>query len=153
MKPGPKPTPTTLKLVRNNPGKRKLPANEPRLSPQLPPCPERFDERRRGAWSYLAKELIGMGVLTSADGVALELAASLLARYREADEHLQAEGQIMTSKEGGLYQSPWGGLSSNLEKKLWNALAAFGMSPADRSRVQVSAPPAESDYEKSRKRS
>jgi P27 family predicted phage terminase small subunit len=152
MRPGPKPTPTTLKLVRNNPGKRKLPENEPRLPRQLPTCPERFDETRRRAWSDLAQELLGMGVLTAADGIALELAASLLARYREADEHLQAEKQILTSKEGGLYQSPWGGLSSNLEKKLWNALAAFGMSPADRSRVQVSAPPAESAYEQARKK-
>jgi len=152
MRPGPKPSPTTLKLVRGNPGKRPLSKDEPILPVKLPTCPAGFDDRRRQAWSDLAQELLSMKVLTEADGVALERAATFLARAREADDHLQAEGQLLVSKRGGLYVSPWAGISSNVEKKLWNALAAFGMTPSDRSRVHASKPDEASGYEQSRKR-
>ncbi len=139
---GPKRKPTALKLVAGNPGHRKLPKNEPKLAPQLPLCPASFDSserglRRRRAWSNLAQILLGMRVLTVADAIALEIAAIDLARVREADEHLQAEGEMLKSKRGGLYVNPWAGVLANAEKKLWNALACFGMTPADRSKVST----------------
>jgi P27 family predicted phage terminase small subunit len=139
---GPKRKPTALKLVSGNPGHRKLPKNEPKLAPQLPACPTSFDDsergmRRRRAWSDLAQILLGMRVLTVADAIALEIAAIDLARVREADEHLQVEGEMRKSKRGTEYVNPWTGVLANAEKKLWNALACFGMTPADRSKVST----------------
>ena len=45
-KPGPKTTPTKLKILHGNPGKRELPKNEvePKQSDKAPPAPKYLDK-------------------------------------------------------------------------------------------------------------
>ena len=59
--PGPPPTPTNLKLLRGNPGKRKLNANEPDPEPAIPPCPSHLDKVAKKEWRRISKELLALG--------------------------------------------------------------------------------------------
>ena len=59
--PGPPPTPTNLKLLRGNPGKRKLNTNEPDPAPAIPPCPGHLDKVAKKEWRRISKELLALG--------------------------------------------------------------------------------------------
>lgn len=71
-KPGPRPQPTNLVLLRGNPGKRTRP-EEPKPAPVVdtkPPAGMSADAEK--LWKRLAPELSRVGLLTIADTVALE---------------------------------------------------------------------------------
>src|SRR5438477_525461 len=70
---GRKPSPTQLKLVRGNPGKRPIrAAGEPKPGHTLPEAPVHLSARAKAAWGQIAPILSRMGVLTEADAVAGE---------------------------------------------------------------------------------
>lgn len=131
--PGPKPTPTAIKVQRGNPGRRPLSQNEPKLAVVLPPHPKDLSPSELAAWSDLSGPLLKMKVLTEADAVVLELAAVELALYREAREHIAKEGTV--DREGDI--NSWLQVREGAWKKLFRMLAACGMTPADRTKVSV----------------
>ncbi|SPO68124.1 protein of unknown function [Pseudomonas sp. JV241A] len=69
---GRRPTPTELKLVRGNPGKRPINKNEPKPAKRIPSAPGHLSSEGQVAWGRLTVLLDRMGVLTEADGFALE---------------------------------------------------------------------------------
>ena len=90
---GRKPSPTQLKLVRGNPGKRPIrAAGEPKPGHTLPEAPVHLSARAKAAWGQIAPILSRMGVLTEADAVALELLCEAYADYSEARDELRAFG-------------------------------------------------------------
>ena len=64
---GRKPTPTALKVLEGNPGKRKLNDNEPRPEKKAPSCPKWLEPEAKKEWRRLAKKMEQMGVLTEVD--------------------------------------------------------------------------------------
>ena len=82
---GRKPTPTALKMLEGNPGKRPLNVNEP-----IPPkgdikCPSWLLPEAKKEWKRLAPSLEAMGVLTMADLTAFEGYCQAYARWKEAE--------------------------------------------------------------------
>lgn len=69
---GRRPTPTELKLVRGNPGKRAINKKEPQPARHIPSAPAHLTCEGQVAWGRLTVLLDRMGVLTEADGFALE---------------------------------------------------------------------------------
>ncbi|MEO0035368.1 MAG: hypothetical protein RLZZ501_1391, partial [Pseudomonadota bacterium] len=61
---GRRPTPTHLKLVRGNPGKRPLNEAEPTPARALPSPPAHMSDEAKVAWGRMATLLDQMGVLT-----------------------------------------------------------------------------------------
>lgn len=80
--------PTALKLVQGNPGKRALNPAEPKPARALPSPPDHISIRARNAWGRVATMLDRMGVLTEADGLALERLCECYADILEARESL-----------------------------------------------------------------
>ena len=68
--PGPPPTPTNLKMLRGNPGKRKLNTNEPDPPPAIPSCPSHLDKVAKREWRRISKELFEMGIISKLDRAA-----------------------------------------------------------------------------------
>ena len=58
---GRKPTPTALKVLEGNPGKRKLNDNEPRPEKKAPSCPKWLEPEAKKEWRRLAKKMEQMG--------------------------------------------------------------------------------------------
>ena len=138
MSVGRKRTPTILKLLKGNPGRRPLPKGEPRLPACVPDRPAELSVDECRAWSDLVAALTPMRVLTIADGILLELMAIELASYRRAAQDVRERGEILTSKRGAELVNPWLRARAASHKRVFQMLGACGLTPADRSKVIAS---------------
>lgn len=112
---GPRPTPTNLIALRNNPGKRAINRHEPKPRGKAE-CPQWLSSAARKVWRRRAPELNRLGVLTSVDTevfaeycaaaaklAALEveiqrLEARQAAAYRAAEIVLTVYGMVLTGR-------------------------------------------------------
>ena len=67
---GRKPTPTAIKELEGNPGKRKINEAEPKPEKKAPPCPKWLEPEAKKEWRRLSKQLEQIGVLTEVDQAA-----------------------------------------------------------------------------------
>lgn len=115
--------PTALKILQGNPGKRKLPKNEPK--PKVgAEAPVWMTKRARLIWDRLAPQLTETKVLTVIDAEPLAILCTLLVEFRRQARRAQP--------------------SSRLAAECRAYFGRFGMTPSDRSRVSV-APDAPAD--------
>jgi P27 family predicted phage terminase small subunit len=154
---GRKPKPTALKIVTGNPGKRKLNEREPKPGTGRPPLPAWLDELLpdpsegqsgkearsaiRSAWERVAERCEAMGVLTVADGVALEVISVTLELYRSAVRELIRDGQTCRHElDDGtvkLKRHPAVGTAGQWATLINALLAKFGLTPSDRVKLVV----------------
>lgn len=88
---GPRPTPTPLKVLRGA-RKDRINQHEPKPTPGRPPMPSWLPPEAKKIWRRLAPELERMGVLTKADGLALEGLVSVTDLIRLVEEQIRADG-------------------------------------------------------------
>ncbi|ANW50101.1 phage terminase small subunit P27 family [Burkholderia pseudomallei] len=136
---GRKPTPTQLKIVRANPGKRPLNAHEPKPVCANPEeVPEWLSAEAREHWPTIAKQLADAGVLSVLDRAALAQYCEAFAIWRQAYEKVLKFGLIVKAQSGFPVQSPFLSIANVQSERMLRILAEFGMTPASRSRVTVS---------------
>jgi P27 family predicted phage terminase small subunit len=129
-------TPTALKILAGNPGKRPLPIGEPQPEREAPPCPRDLPKEARRQWKRLAPILGRMRVLTEADGLALEHLVRDLAQEREVTAEL-LRTKLLISQKGYVQINPLFHLQSELWKRISDGLREFGLTPAARTRICV----------------
>jgi len=148
--------PTALRLVRGNPGRRPLPANEPKPRNIAPPMPEHLDPIAQEEWKRLEPIFLSSGILTELDGLAF---ASLVSAYAEVvryDMALKECGYSMLAikhsfieKSGGEGRSdelmvvePKGNPLYAQRRLATTALrfwcTEFGVTPSSRGKISVS---------------
>ena len=99
---GRKPTPTAIKELEGNPGKRKLNDKEPKPEKKAPSCPKWLEPEAKKEWRRLAKKMELMGVLTEVDMAAFAgyyyngkgKPCYFGAVYEHLDDDLSCEGTI-----------------------------------------------------------
>ncbi len=138
------PVPTKLKLLRGNPGKRKLNTKEPQPPAVMPTCPRWLSREAKREWRRVCKELFQLGLLTRVDRAALAGYCEAWGMVREAEEILQDEGLTFTTESGYIQQRPEVSILHKSLQVMRAFLSDFGMSPAARSKVKA-ADPAEVD--------
>ena len=120
--PGRPRTPTVLKVLRGNPGKRPLPKAEPRPAVGCePPASVLADPVLLQEWQRHAPRLTRLGVLTEIDDDALAAMCVLQVKFRDMLEDERASPAALV----------------NVSRELRALWARFGMTPADRSKVEV----------------
>lgn len=138
---GRKPTPTRLKLLRGNPGKRKINKKEPKPKLQIPPCPKELTKPAHEEWERVCTELYELGLLSSLDRGALTVYCAAWATLMEAEASLKKKGKVqkIISVTGRVYEkaSPWVKIANDARKQMLEAAREFGMTPSSRSRVTV----------------
>jgi P27 family predicted phage terminase small subunit len=151
---GRKPTPTYLKLVKGNPGRRKLPKNEPVAPPGRPVVPVELSDAAKVEFGRLCALLEAMGVLTTVDQGLLAAYAQFYADWLEAEAQLRKFGKIIkspgrrtsktvagvtTTEESGGYpiQSPYLAIRNRSVEMMAKLGAEFGLSPVSRTRVSA----------------
>ena len=137
MKRGRAPLPTALKILAGNPGKRKLPENEPKPDLVQLIAPDHLDAKTKEVWLVLANKLFGCGILSFVDDIALEMLTTTYVEWRELDEEVKKEGRKQVTQSG--YQCPTAAWSMKKvkHKELLTLLGEFGMSPSSRSRINT----------------
>ncbi len=81
---GAKPLPTHIKVMRGTQRSDRLNRNEPKVRPEIPPCPKHLGAEAKREWRRVSKELAGMGLLTSIDRPALALYCDAWGRWVES---------------------------------------------------------------------
>lgn len=145
---GRKPTPTHLKLIAGNPGKRPLNKREPQFSQEIPECPLHLDAVAQEEWNRVAPELHRNHLLTAADRAALAAYCQAWSRWVEATQKVQQMGLVVLinqtkdrktgeMKGGQPAPNPYLRIAERASAELRAYLVEFGMSPSSRSRVAV----------------
>ena len=136
-----KATPTVLKMVKGNPGKRPINKNEPQPEKGIPACPEHLKDHSKEAWDRLCVVLDDMGVLTMADASALEMLCGIYGRIRKLHKQIEKDGLVIdTVNVNGDRMMRGNPAVSQLEKAeslFKNYLTEFGLTPSSRTKIQV----------------
>ena len=139
--PGPKPTPTRLKLVAGNPGHRPPNAAEP-----MPPAPRKLrvpghlSKAAKAEYRRIGTQLAKLGIFTDLDGRALELYAETYAQWCEATEKAAKAGMVIKTAGGYPMINPFLTVAEKAAKQMRALLAEFGMTPSSRTRVSADKP-------------
>lgn len=147
---GRKPTPTKIKILRGNPGKRKLTVDEPAPPEGLPKAPAYLSDSARAEYLRLGRELLAAGVMTVLDENALASYCVMRTRWLEAEAHLAKDGQVYEDKFGQQHKSPWVAIAMNCNTQMNRIGSEFGLLPSSRSRLHVPPKAAEDPLEKLR---
>lgn len=133
-------TPTPLKVLQGNPGKRRLNSKEPKVQRGVPPCPAHLDAIGKAFWRSVAQLLDAMRVLTLADGRILELAADAYSEWRRCRKAVQEHGptyRVETETGYMIRARPEVAMAADAWRRLSSALAQLGLTPATRSKLQA----------------
>lgn len=137
--------PTSLKLIRGNPGKRAINKREPQPSAKAPRCPDFLDEIAKREWSRMLPILKRMKVLTEADGVALANLCQALSTMIQAQEALSKSGLLVKAQSGWVQQSPLVSVVQSQMKIVNQLCGEFGLTPSSRSRITTASEPDKSN--------
>nr|DAF38970.1 MAG TPA: terminase small subunit [Caudoviricetes sp.]DAJ57237.1 MAG TPA: terminase small subunit [Caudoviricetes sp.] len=149
MTSGRKNTPTQLKVLNGNPGKRPLNQNEPKPKPVMPECPSWLNGYAKKMWKDLGLELHKLGLLTNIDGQAFAAACQSYGIWVECEHVLKEKGRVMTiNTERGEYnqQRPEVSIGNSALKNFRSFCSEFGLSPAARASITVADPDSENDF-------
>lgn len=139
---GPPPEPTQLKILKGNPGRRRLNQNEPQPEQSKPRCPIWLNIVAKRKWRSVVKQLDAMGVVTQVDGDALANYCQTWARWREMEEFIDKHGAVIpVTDEGGqltkLQEVPQMARSCTLLLLLNRYQREFGLTPSARASLHV----------------
>ena len=146
---GRKPTPTNLKVLSGNPGKRPLPKDEPKPEPIAPKCPSWLHKDAKKEWKRIAPQLEKLGLLTQVDMAALAGYCESWAQYKRSIEFIHKHGEVYPIKDDEgrvkyLQQVPQVSIANKALQQVRAFCAEFGMTPSARGRMSV---PGADDHE------
>lgn len=150
--PGRKPTPTAIKELNGNPGKRPLNKAEPQPRKRRPKAPAHLSEVGLREWRRVLRILWPMGVVTEAEGDLLGVYVSAYERWLVALEALRPHidddgfvrgGILITNAEGVPMRNPALKVANDEERTLLRCMAELGLTPSARARL--TAPVMEDD--------
>ena len=132
--------PTNLKLLRGNPGQRRIyPEPQPLVPADVPEPPIHLGDDGRAEWSRVAPELLHLGLLTVVDFSALSaycqaydrwvVAERLLAEMAAADPKRRA---LLVKTQGGFGQNPLVRVAATAARDMMSFAAQFGLTPTAR---------------------
>lgn len=136
---GRKPTPTKLKQLAGNPGKRALNSSEPQPPvPDRPPyAPRYLNEEGKREWRRVVGMLMDLGLYTELDRAALAMYCQVYGRWVQMERELADEDLVLVGSEGGLYQNPKLHVANKAWEQQRKILAEFGLTPSSRSRLTL----------------
>lgn len=132
---GRKPTPTAIKELEGNPGKRKLNEREPKPEKKAPSCPKWLEPEAKKEWRRLARQMKQIGILTEVNMAAFAGYCQAYARWKEAEEFISQHGTIVRTSSGYWQQVPQVSIAQTYLKVMQKFAEQFGLTPASRSRI------------------
>ena len=133
--------PTDLKLVSGTQRKDRANPKEPKPEKVAPVCPAHLSDEEKVYWGRICVELELMGVLTRADGMALEALVHLYVRRNKLIRMLDQEHEFYqvkgTNGEMLWKKHPASDVLKEVTTELRLTRAEFGLSPASRTKVHT----------------
>jgi P27 family predicted phage terminase small subunit len=144
----PKPKAAHLKLLEGNPGRRPIPIEpKPEISETIPEAPAFLSADARMEWQRVASQLHCLGLLTVVDVASLAAYCQAYGRWLTAERAIaaMAERDLVTgalmikTTKGNAIQNPLVGTSNQAARDMVKYAAEFGLTPAARARIGLSA--------------
>jgi P27 family predicted phage terminase small subunit len=140
MKPGPRPTPIALRLLRGNPGKRRIPKQ--RVTPKPGASrPHWLSPAAVKEWNRVAPELLRLGLLTTLDRAVLAAYCEAVADLQDATETLARKGSTIEAGNGTTIAHPAVAMKQGATKRVKDLAAEFGFSPSARGGMEIPGAP------------
>lgn len=143
-KPGPKPTPTNLRLLQGGRVDEASAEPKPTVPSELPPPPDWLDAYAQEEWIRVMPDLWATGVYANIDLQMLSAYCKAYSRWRKAEEDLakmadldpNTHGVMLKTSNGNAIQNPLVGVASTALKLMVVMAAEFGFTPSARTRLQ-----------------
>ena len=135
MPTGRKPTPTVMKKLAGNPGKRVLNSNEPDATAGLPECPAHITGEARLEWDRVGQQMVTEHRMAVIYRAAFAAYCVAWGRWVEAETQVRESGMLITSPNGHLIQSPYLPIANKAWSQMMKAVAELGISPTSQARV------------------
>jgi P27 family predicted phage terminase small subunit len=149
---GPVAQPASLKLLRGNPGRRKISKSEPVVPLGTPEAPAFLSPTERQEWDRIVPLLMAAGLLTELDRAVVSLYCVAYARWLDAEAHLRQFGTVVRKVRGGQGPSPYLRVANTAYAQMRALANELGLSPASRSRLRVEKPEPLSEVERFKQR-
>lgn len=141
---GRKPTPTALKLVKGNPGKRAINKREARPDLAQPSPPAFLSDDAKVEWGRVIDTLYKAGLMTELDRGALAAYCQAYGRWAQAERALARMAEkdelnralMVKTVSGNAINNPLVGIANKAMADMMRYAAEFGMTPSARSRVE-----------------
>ena len=146
-KQGRKPLPTQLKVLRGNPGKRRLNDAEPKVVARIPSPPRELPQEAKREWWRIGRQLLAAGLVTDLDRMALAALVQSYSRWIEAQTMLAQTGLLIKGKDGSPRLNPLLRVSAQAQAEYTKMLSEFGLTPSSRSRVKATKNEEEDPFE------
>ena len=138
---GRKPTPTRLKLIRGNPGRRPINRDEPAADSRTSlASPDWFNPEQRKKWEEVTAQLSDAGMLSAAYADIITVYCVAWTRWRSALDQITKFGDLIKTPSGVVRISPYLAIANRAQVDLLKAQAELGLTPSSRSRVKANAP-------------
>lgn len=151
---GPISEPSSLKLLRGNPGRRKVAKTGlPTVPVVIPDAPEWLGGVGRQEWERFAPLLVAAGLLTHLDRAALTMVCVVWALVVEAAADIKTRGMTISSvtragkARARPVQNPSVAILRQSVPQLRALLVEFGATPLSRSRLHLEQPEPLTDLE------
>ncbi len=144
---GAKPTPTVLKILRGNPGKRKIDKSEMQPPIAVPEAPDNLKEPAMKEWVRISGLLGEMKILTELDMAALAAYCDHYGRWYEATSKLRKRGLLIKTRFGDVVPNPLILIVRQASEAMMKILCEFGMTPSSRVRIHGARKPDGEDDE------
>lgn len=139
-----RPKSVVLKKLEGNPGKKKLPKNEPIPLAEMPNPPPTLDVYALEKWNDVAPGLVALGTLAKIDGDLLAAYCSSWARYRAAEEALAdlrktnpLNALILKTVSGNYIQQPLIGIANTSARDFVRYGDLLGIGETSRARLGI----------------
>ena len=137
---GRKPTPTAIKVLEGNPGKRPINDREPQPPKKAPSCPKWLEPDAKREWRRLSHKLEQLGILTEADMSVFASYCQAYARWKAAEEFITSHGYVSMTPAGYVQQLPHVSISQTYQKIMNRCAEQLGLTPSSRSRLIAGEP-------------
>ena len=135
--------PTHLKLLRGNPGQRRImPEPEPRAFADVPEPPAELGEIGRKEWFRVAPELLRLGILTIVDIETFVGYCQAHERRVTAERAIKAcpgHGLTIETTNGNHVQSPLVSIANTAGREMLKFAMQLGMTPVSRRHLASNA--------------
>lgn len=134
------PLPTKIKVLRGNPGKKRLPKPgeepEPELFVEVPDPPDWLGEYGVKEWYRVAPHLVDLGLLTEADYMAFATYCQNVHMLVESSLDIEKNGTTIRGSRGDV-RNPALATFTACTGALRSMAGEFGMTPSSRARIRL----------------
>jgi P27 family predicted phage terminase small subunit len=135
-RPGPKPTPTHLRVLRGD-RKDRINVAEPKPKKQKPRCPDWLNPEAKVVWKRVAKQLDAMGLLFSADADIIVAYSHAVVNYQKATRLVEEHGLLVEGRRDGMVTNPAVRIQRDSAQLIRQFASELGLTPSSRSRLSV----------------